>query len=264
MEPLGLRAWLFDLDGVLTDTARLHVEAWKATFDELLERHGQAPFDPVVDYERYVDGKPRAAGVRDFLAARGIVLPEDGPGDADHPTVVIVGDAKNRRFLELLDSEGVEPYPSSVAFVTALRDAGRLTAVVSASENCWPVLRAARLHGHFYAVVDGTVAKAEHLAGKPQPDTYCYGAALIGVTPAEAAVVEDAPAGVAAARSGGFGYVVGIARRASSEELLRAGADVVVRDLEEFPEFVSLLTRWAAQAGRPRGQSTTHEMKVTA
>jgi HAD superfamily hydrolase (TIGR01509 family) len=314
VHPLELRGWLFDLDGVLTDTARVHVEAWKETFDELLEQitssggpeerdsekieesgklveaqeveePGEAqepkasaeagkigmaetsgvaeksgaaqksrdpgrPFDPVTDYERYVDGRSRADGVKAFLASRGIVLPEGTHDDPpDRRTVWGVGNKKNARFLRLLDQGGVEVFPASAQLVRALVATGRCTGVVSASENCRAVLDAGGLSGLFWVVVDGVVALEHRLAGKPAPDTYLYGAELLGLEPALVAVVEDAPAGVAAGRAGRFGYVVGIARRATPEELLEAGADVVVRDLEEFAELIHTLTQWEHPGG---------------
>ncbi len=227
-------AWLFDLDGVLTDTATLHDRAWKAIFDRFLaslDPPGR-PFDPIEDYERYVDGKPHNDGVRDFLASRGIVLPE-GTGDrrGPGPTVTGIAATKNARYLELLASEGAAVFPDAAALLGAVRDAGRRCAVVTASENLGAVLRAAGLEGAFDAQVDGLVAKRHRLQGKPAPDTYLFGAALLGAAPKDAVVVEDAPAGAAAGRAGGFGLVVGVARRASEEELRSAGADVVVRDL---------------------------------
>lgn len=244
--PLELRGWLFDLDGVLTDTARLHVQAWKATFDELLGPDAP-PFDPVADYLRYVDGKPRADGVRDFLASRGIVLP---PGTRDDPpereTVWGVATRKDARFVRLLEEEGVDVFPGSLRLVRALRDAGCSTGVVSASEHCGAILEAAGIGGLFYVVVDGVVTAAQELRGKPAPDTYLYAARLLAVEPERLAVVEDAPAGVAAGRAGGFGYVVGVARRARADELLAAGADVVVHDLEEFEELFALLALMGA------------------
>jgi beta-phosphoglucomutase family hydrolase len=257
VHPVGLHGWLFDLDGVLTDTASVHVVAWKDIFDELLERLDQPPFDPVHDYVRYVDGKPRAAGVRDFLASRGIVLPEGGESDDPQAdTVAGVGRRKNARFLELLSKNGVATFPSSIAFVRALRDAGRCTAVVSASENCVPVLVAAGIGGLFHVIVDGAVAEREHLAGKPAPDTFLHAAGLLGIRPDEAAVVEDAPAGVAAGRAGGFAYVVGIARRATGAELLEAGAHVVVADLGDFAALLEMM-RASRAALRPEGPLTT-------
>jgi beta-phosphoglucomutase family hydrolase len=253
LQPVELRGWLFDLDGVLTDTARVHVEAWKDTFDEVLEHlalPGDAgrPFDAVEDYERYVDGKAREDGVRDFLFSRGVVLDDGEPGDPpDRLTVRGVGNRKNGRFLELLEETGVDVFPGSVRLVRRLVDTGRCTGVVSASENCGRILEASGLSGLFYVVVDGVVARRRRLPGKPAPDTFLFGAAALGLQPSEVAVVEDAPAGVAAGRAGGFGYVVGVARRASSSALLEAGADVVVRDLTEFGELIELLARWESR-----------------
>ncbi len=235
-----LDAWLFDLDGVLTDTAHVHAAAWKETFDELLARRAAGgaeafrAFDPVEDYERYVDGKPRYDGVRDFLASRGIVLAEGRRSDPpDRETVYGVGNRKNTLVLERL-AEMVMVFPGSVALVKRLRAAGRRTAVVSASENCAAVLAAAHIAELFDVVVDGGVAREQHLQGKPAPDTFLHAAAQLGAAPSRAAVVEDAPAGVMAGHSGGFALVVGVARRASAEALTRSGADVVVRDLSEL------------------------------
>jgi len=250
VHPLELRGWLFDLDGVLTDTARVHVEAWKTTFDELLGQLAESeeqrrPFDPVADYERYVDGRSRADGVRGFLASRGITLPEGTHDDPpDRRTVWGVGNRKNADFLRLLDEGGVEVFPGSARLVRALVEGGRCTGVVSASENCRAVLDAGGLAGLFWVVVDGVVALEQRLAGKPAPDTFLYGATVLGLDPATVAVVEDAPAGVAAGRAGAFGYVVGVARRASPDELVQAGADVVVRDLAEFAELMDMLAQW--------------------
>ncbi|HLI74551.1 MAG TPA: beta-phosphoglucomutase family hydrolase [Acidimicrobiales bacterium] len=239
---LGLPAfdgWLFDLDGVLTDTARIHVQAWQATFDAILQhRAGEdsfVSFDPEQDYERFVDGKPRADGVRDFLRSRGIELPEGERSDpADRLTVWGVGNRKNDLFLALLSRHAPTVFPGSVRLVHAVRGAGSRTAVVSASENCRSVLESAGILGDFDVVVDGVVAISNQLAGKPAPDTFLFAADRLGVAPRQAVVVEDAPAGVTAGRRGGFGWVVGVARRASPSELEESGADVVVRDLAEL------------------------------
>jgi beta-phosphoglucomutase family hydrolase len=237
----GFDAWLFDLDGVLTDTAKVHVAAWKQVFDELIARRASASgstptfFDPISDYELYVDGKPRYDGVRDFLASRGIVLPE---GDRNDPpeleTMCGVGNHKNDLVLELLARGQVQVFESSVVLVRCLREARCLTAVVSASENCRAVLDAAGITDLFDAEVDGLVAREMHLRGKPSPDTFLHAAGLLGVEAAHAVVVEDAPAGVNAGRAGNFGKVVGVARRASGSALTEAGADVVVHDLGEL------------------------------
>jgi beta-phosphoglucomutase family hydrolase len=236
---------LFDLDGVLTDTARVHAAAWKRMFDDFLRQYGERtgvqfpPFDEVGEYERYVDGKPRYDGVEGFLAARGIRLPRgrrsDGP---QRETVCGLGNRKNILVQRLLKQEGPTVFPAARALVTAVRAAGARTAVVSASENCAAVLAAADLADLFDTRVDGLVATRRHLAGKPAPATYLYAASVLGVPPSTAVVVEDAPAGVEAGRAGGFGLVVGVARRASGEQLLAAGADLVVADLSELLDLV--------------------------
>jgi beta-phosphoglucomutase family hydrolase len=239
-----LEAWLFDLDGVLTDTASVHDAAWKKTFDELLARRVGAgasftPFDPVADYEQFVDGEPRLDGVRSFLSSRHIHLPEGGPDDRpDRETVSGVGRRKNELVLRMLAEGGVAAFPGSVALVRALRTSGRRLAVVSASENCAAVLDAAGITDLFDVRVDGHVTSEHGLAGKPAPDTYLYAARQLGTEPRRAAVVEDAPAGVASGRAGHFGLVVGVSRAATAQELLRSGADLVVSDLAELLDAV--------------------------
>jgi beta-phosphoglucomutase family hydrolase len=225
--PDAIEACLFDLDGVITDTARLHVRAWKQTFDAFLREHGdERPFDAGADYLQYVDGKPRTDGVRDFLAARGITLSGD--------ELRRVGDAKNAVLLQLIEHEGVDVYDGSVRFVRAVRDAGKRTAVVSSSANTRQVLEVTGLAELFEARVDGVVIVEEHLRGKPAPDSFLRGAELLGVQPAGAAVFEDAISGVQAGRAGDFGCVVGVDRGAGREALLEHGADVVVADLAEL------------------------------
>jgi beta-phosphoglucomutase family hydrolase len=236
MDPDVCRAWLFDLDGVLTRTADVHAAAWKAVFDEFLATEGaSAGFDPVDDYLRYVDGRPRADGVRTFLASRGIVLPEGDPDDpAGLRTVAGIADAKNRRVLEILESRGVAVYDGAVELVRSLRARGVRTAVVSASENTPAVLRAAGIDGLFDACVDGSVVRERHLAGKPAPDSYLEAARVLGVDPSLSAVVEDARAGVEAGRAGHFGLVVGVDHTGQADELRSHGADIVVGDLAEL------------------------------
>jgi beta-phosphoglucomutase family hydrolase len=238
--PDGIRACLFDLDGVLTRTATVHAAAWKEMFDEYLQRRadetGEAfvPFDIDDDYGRYVDGKKRADGVRSFLAARGISLPE-GTG-TDQPTVNTVhglGNRKNELVLAKM-AAGVEVYPGSVRYVEAVRDAGLRRAVVSSSANTRAVLKVTGLEHLFEVVVDGLTAERENLPGKPDPAMFAFAAQALGVAPADAAVFEDALAGVEAGRAGAFGYVVGVDRRGEAEALHRHGADVVARDLEEL------------------------------
>lgn len=236
-----MTACLFDLDGVLTQTARVHNAAWTETFNAFLRAHAEAagepyrPFDPEQDYNRYVDGRSRADGVRSFLASRGIVLPEGAPGDpptAD--TVHGVGSRKNLILLERIRTDGVEVYAGSVAYLEAAAAAGLRRAVVSASANCQEVVAAAGLAHLLEARVDGVIARAEGLRGKPYPDTFLAGAKLLGVEPARAAVFEDALPGVAAGRAGGFGHVIGVDRVGQADELRAHGADVVVADLADL------------------------------
>jgi beta-phosphoglucomutase family hydrolase len=236
-------ACLFDLDGVLTQTALVHNAAWKTTFDVFLEswarQHGQpfVPFDPGPDYHRYVDGRQRADGVRTFLASRGITLPEGTPDDdPGAETVNGIGNRKNLIVLERIRAGAVEVYPGSVAYLHAVRDAGLRRAVVSASANCKDVLDAAGITDLLEARVDGVTARAEGLPGKPAPDTFLAGARLLGVAPENAVVFEDALAGVEAGRAGGFGFVVGVDRVGQADELRAHGADIVVRDLAELLE----------------------------
>ncbi|EEP72992.1 beta-phosphoglucomutase family hydrolase [Micromonospora sp. ATCC 39149] len=239
--PAHVTACLFDLDGVLTQTARVHNAAWTQTFDAFLQRRAAVtgkpyrPFDPGPDYNRYVDGKPRADGVRSFLASRGIVLPEGSPDDPpDADTVYGVGNRKNAILLERIRTDGVEVYPGSVTYLRAAADAGLRRAVVSASANCRDVVAAAGLEPLLEARVDGVVARERGLRGKPYPDTFLAGAKLLGVDPAQAAVFEDALAGVAAGRAGGFGCVVGVDRVGQADELRAHGADIVVADLADL------------------------------
>ena len=234
-------AALLDLDGVVTDTARLHALCWKRVFDELLERRAKArgerfrAFDLEVDYARYVDGRARRDGVRDFLASRDIRLPEgstDEPSDGE--SIAGIARHKDALFAETLAREGVDVYPGTVRWVHRLRDEGLRTAIVSASHHCEEILNEAGLAALFDVRVDGHVADHLHLPGKPAPDVFLEAARRLAVAPARAVVVEDALAGVAAGRAGDFGLVVGIARHGSAAELAAAGADVVVRDLAEF------------------------------
>jgi beta-phosphoglucomutase family hydrolase len=235
-DPAGFRAWLFDLDGVLTRTADAHAAAWKATFDPFLDQEGRVPaFDLVADYLAYVDGRPRADGVRAFLAARGIELPEGGPEDpSGSRTVAGLAASKNARFREVLARDGVATFDATVAVVRGLRARGVATAVVSASANTRTVLAAAGIADLFDACVDGVVVDELHLAGKPAPDSYLEAARLVGVTPDEAVMVEDALVGVEAGRAGGFGLVVGIDHGGQAADLVAHGADVVVGDLGEL------------------------------
>jgi beta-phosphoglucomutase family hydrolase len=232
--PDRITACLFDLDGVITQTAKVHSAAWKQMFDEFLreraERTGEPfePFDSRHDYDRYVDGRPRLDGVRTFLDARGIEHDED----LDRG----LGDRKNDLVLRLIREQGVEVYDSSIRFVKEARERGLRRAVVSSSANTKEVLSSVGIDDLFEAVVDGLVAEREGLPGKPAPDTFLAGARALGVEPAEAAVFEDALAGVEAGRAGDFGWVIGVDRTGQAEELASHGADVVVGDLDELME----------------------------
>ncbi|HET9519337.1 MAG TPA: beta-phosphoglucomutase family hydrolase [Actinoplanes sp.] len=238
--PAHVSACLFDLDGVLTQTALVHHAAWKATFDAFLRQWSQQHGRPFVgfadtDYHTYVDGRQRADGVRTFLASRGIVLPDGTPDDEPGAqTVNGIGNQKNLIVVEKIKSGFVQVYPGSVAYLHAVRDAGLRRGVVSASANCKDVLDAAGIADLLEVRVDGITARAEGLPGKPAPDTFLAGARLLGVAPGDAVVFEDALAGVAAARAGEFGYVVGVDRVGQADELIRHGADVVVSDLAEL------------------------------
>jgi beta-phosphoglucomutase family hydrolase len=224
--PDGITALLFDLDGVLTKTATVHARAWKQMFDEYLRAQGdEHPFTQG-DYDAYVDGKPRADGVRDFLASRGL-----HPDDAE---IGRLGDIKNDLVLELIHSDGVEAYAGSVRYLEAARAAGLRRAVVSSSHNAADVLASAGIDQLLEERVDGIVADRDHIKGKPAPDMFLEGARRLGVAPANAAVFEDALAGVKAGRAGNFGHVVGVNRVGQRDELLEHGADVVVDDLEEL------------------------------
>jgi beta-phosphoglucomutase family hydrolase len=239
--PDGIAACLFDLDGVLTRTATVHAAAWKQMFDEFLRDHAErtgtpyVPFDSHDDYDRYVDGKPRLDGTRDFLRSRGIDLPEgtddDAPGTA---SVRGLSNRKNDLVVTKIRTDGVETYDGSVDYVRQVRAAGLKTAVVSSSANTHDVLTCTRLTGLFDAVVDGVVARERGLPGKPAPDTFLEAARELGVQAARSAVFEDAQAGVAAGRAGHFGFVVGVDRVGQAPMLRAGGADVVVGDLSEL------------------------------
>jgi beta-phosphoglucomutase family hydrolase len=235
--PDGVTACLFDLDGVLTRTAVVHAAAWKEMFDQFLaSRPGhQAPFDADHDYSTYVDGKPRADGVRDFLASRDIHLPEGDDDDAaDAETVHGLGNRKNDLVLAKIETDGVEAYDGSVRYLRAAEEAGLRRAVVSSSANCRSVLQAAGIERYLEVRVDGVTARDEHLKGKPAPDTFLAAARLLGVEPSSAAVFEDALAGVEAGRAGRFGAVIGVDRVGQAAALADHGATRVVSDLAEL------------------------------
>jgi alpha,alpha-trehalase len=231
-------AFLFDLDGVISRTAAVHAAAWKRLFDEYLAAHGGAPcvpFDVETDYRRYVDGKPRSAGLRSFLAARGIELPAGAPSDgADKDTVYGLGKRKNRYFLTLLDRQGVRVYEGAVSLLREARARGVRTAVVSSSRNCAAIVRAARLTALFDTRVDGVELDRLGLPGKPAPAMFAEAARRLGVAPERGVLFEDATAGVQAGRRGGFGLVVGVGAGDHASDLRGSGADVVVADLGEI------------------------------
>jgi len=236
-------AVLLDLDGVITDTASLHAACWKQMFDDYLQnratQRGEAfrPFDIATDYRLYVDGKPRYDGVRDFLISRGIGLPEGSPDDPmQAETVDGLGNRKNDLVNKIIEDKGVEPYQGSVKLLHQLRDQGFKIAVVTSSQNCTAVLKAAKLEDCFDLQVDGNMIHDQRLAGKPAPDTYLRAAKLLGVEPARAVVIEDALSGVEAGSAGGFGLVIGVARKGNADELRRHGAHLVVNDLGELAD----------------------------
>lgn len=241
--PDAIHACLFDLDGVLTDTASVHTKAWKAMFDAYLERRAQrahtafVPFDPVDDYRTYIDGKKRQDGVRSFLASRTIDLPD---GDLSDPptaeTVNGLGNRKNALFQQILQKQGVKVFDGSRRYLEAVHAAGIPVAVVSSSANTRQILEITGLDRFVQQRVDGVTIREENLRGKPAPDSFLRGAQLLEVEPAHAAVFEDALAGVAAGRAGDFGFVVGVDRLGQADGLRHNGADVVVTDLAQLLE----------------------------
>lgn len=229
----GFDGYLFDLDGVLTPTAAVHMRAWQQTFDAVFAARGVAPAYSDSDYFTYVDGKQRYEGVASMLAARGVELPWGDPADGpEAATVCGVGNRKNVVFSSMLAEGGVAPFPGSVALLDAL--AGRPLAVVSSSRNAEEVLRAAGLRERFLAVVDGVRAESEGLLSKPEPDMFARGAELLGLAPARCVAFEDALSGVASAAAAGCGLVIGVARSGGSEALRAAGAHMIVGDLAEL------------------------------
>jgi beta-phosphoglucomutase family hydrolase len=239
--PDGVTACLFDMDGVVTRTAVVHDAAWKQMFDDFLRKRAKetgekfVPFDPVEDYDDYVDGKPRLEGTRAFLRSRSIELPDGSPEDPPGaPTIWGLSNRKNDLVLEVLARDGVEVYDGSFRYITAVRAAGMRTAIVSSSANTQQVLEAGGVAGLFDARVDAHVADSKGLHGKPAPDTFLEAARQLGVAAANAAVFEDALAGVQAGRAGNFGFVVGVDRVGQAAALRQHGADVVVRDLGEL------------------------------
>jgi beta-phosphoglucomutase family hydrolase len=238
--PDAIRACLFDLDGVLTPTALIHAAAWKEMFDAFLAEYqgpDHVPFDKGSDYDKYVDGRPRADGTRTFLASRGIHLPEGDPTDPpERHTIEGMSKRKDAIFTRVVEERGVQPYPGAVRYLQACREAGLRRAVVSSSAHCAEIVHAAGIEDLLEVRVDGVVAKQRGLRGKPAPDTFRYAAELLGVDLAHAAVFEDALAGVAAGRAGNFGYVVGVDRSGQADALREHGADIVVKDLADLLE----------------------------
>ncbi|MGK2877685.1 MAG: HAD family hydrolase [Solirubrobacterales bacterium] len=234
--PADATTLLFDLDGVITKTAVVHAAAWKEMFDAFLaQQDGQPPFDPRVDYDKYVDGKPRYDGVRSFLASRGLSLPDGDPSDAPQAaTVCGLGNRKNELVAALIKRDGVEAYPGTLKYLDAAKAAGMRLAVVSSSANCHAILESCSLVDDFEEIMDGVVAAERGIKGKPAPDTFIAAAAALGAGLKESVVFEDAIAGVEAGHSGGFGYVVGVNRVGQAEALKEHGADIVVNDLGEL------------------------------
>lgn len=252
--PPSIQACLFDLDGVITQTASLHFAAWKHTFDEILADLGQDEFTST-DYAAHVDGRRRYDGVRTFLESRGITRSEGTPDDKpEADTICGIGNRKNADVQRILAEDGVETFPGTVQYLTAVREAGLATAIVTASANGEAVVEAAGLAAEFDARIDGVVAAERHLPGKPAPDTFLAGAAALGVAPSTAVVIEDAIAGVQAGRAGNFGYVIGVDRLDHADALQTAGADVVVADLADL-----LSDPASATPSRPPAEPTAHD-----
>lgn len=226
-------AALFDLDGVITPTAEIHMRAWSEMFNAFLDADQPRYTDD--DYFRFVDGKPRYDGVRDFLASRGITLPDGDPTDEpDARTVCGLGNRKNQQFNLIIERDGIAPYPGSKRLIEALAEQGVKLAVVSSSKNAPAVLRAAKMDHFFEVIVDGNVAAREHIAGKPAPDMFRRAAELVQADERRCVVLEDAISGVQAGAAGDFALVVGVDRGVGPDELSKAGADIVVEDLEEL------------------------------
>ncbi len=241
--PDGVAACLFDMDGVVTQTAVVHAAAWKEMFDEFLRARAAStgtqfvPFDPHAEYDTYVDGKPRLDGTRSFLESRGIDLPEGTPDDPPGtPTLSGLSSRKNNLVLEKIAAGGVQVYPGSITYIRSVKDKGISTAIVSASANTAQILDSAGIEGLFDVRIDGVIAKQRGLRGKPAPDTFLAAAEALRVPATRAVVFEDAQAGVAAGRAGGFALVVGVDRVGQAQALLEHGADIVVKDLAELLE----------------------------
>ncbi len=236
-------AWLFDLDGVITDTARIHAKAWKEAFDDFMRKRSKQTGEPFrefttdFDYPEYVDGKPRYEGVDSFLRSRGIELTwgdVNDPAEAD--TVCGIGNRKNVRFNEILKTDGADVFETTVELIELLRSKGKRIAVVTSSKNCSSVLESVGLKHLFDIQFDGIYAAEHKIAGKPKPDTYLEAARLLGAAAKDAVVIEDALSGVEAGRAGKFGLTIGVDRHGEPDKLLQSGADIVVSDLGELLE----------------------------
>ncbi len=245
---LHFQSVIFDLDGVITKTAIIHFKAWKAVFDEYLrlrEERDKQPFREFTqqDYLNYVDGKPRYDGVKSFLESRGIKIPYGTPEDPpERETICGIGNRKNRKFLEILEKEGVEVYESTIELIRQLRENGVKIGVASSSKNCKHILEVAGIEKLFETRVDGLVSQKLGLKGKPEPDIFVVASYNLGSSPANSVVVEDATSGVSAGRNGGFGLVLGVARKNNHKDLFENGADIVVSDLSEIS--MEWMERW--------------------
>lgn len=235
MEINKFKGVIFDMDGVITQTAKIHAKAWKSMFDEFLKKRdglGFTPFDIGEDYKQYIDGKPRLDGVRSFLESRNIILEEENTSDSSADSIVGLGEKKNARFLDILQKEGVEVYPDTIRLAKLWKNQMDL-AVVTASKNCHFIMESAGILDLFDVRVDGVYAAEKNLPGKPAPDIFLEASKLMGVDPSLCILFEDARAGVEAGKRGKFGLVIGVEREGSPEGLLNSGADFVVDNLDQ-------------------------------
>lgn len=235
----SFQAAILDMDGVITQTVKLHMKAWKQTFDQFLEKRGGPDFKAfeIKDYKVHIDGIPRFDGVRNFLKSRDIELPEGSPGEyTDEDTVYSVGMVKNKVFRELLESEGIEVFPDTLEMIKRWKKEGKKLAVISSSRNCEYIIESAGLTDMFEVRVDGETSKKENLKGKPEPDIFLRAAELLAVPPDQAIVIEDAILGVEAGKKGEFLLVIGVARDGEDKDLENAGADIVVNQLTELEQ----------------------------
>jgi len=234
---INFQAVILDMDGVITQTVKLHMKAWKETFDNFLEKRDGTGFQPFEtrDYKIHIDGIPRFDGVRKFLKSRQIELPEGGPEDTDDEVSIhSIGMTKNKVFRDLMETEGIEVFPDTFEMIEKWKNAGKKLAVISSSRNCELIIESAGLTDMFEVRVDGETLKQENLKGKPEPDIFLRASELLGVSPDQAIVIEDAILGVEAGKKGGFYLVVGVARDGEEKDLEEAGADIVVKELTEL------------------------------